>query len=85
MTWGAMIAKGDGTRSTKSQVVCGECKHGGNAVDGMPYRNGHAVCNIKAVAGTLATLLTTIDVGADSHMASGSLVLECCGFEPKES
>ena len=83
MTWSVTIAKGDGTKSTKSQFVCGECKHGGDAIEGQPYRNGHPICNVQAAATTLATLLTSIDVGADSHMAGGNMVLQCHGFEPK--
>lgn len=83
MTWGARIAKGDGTLSTTSQYVCGECKHGGLEMEGMPYRNGHAVCNVQGAAAQLASVLTSIDVGADSHMAAGNLVLWCNGFEQK--
>lgn len=64
--------------------VCAQCRHGGNEVPGQPYRNGHSVCNVQAAAATLGQLLTVIDVGADSHMASGNAVLECNGFEPKE-
>lgn len=84
MTWGVQIARGDGTRSTKSQNVCGECKHGGNALDGQPYRSGHLICNVQAAASSIADLLTAIDVGADGHMACGGLFLHCSGFEPKQ-
>ena len=84
MTWGITIVKRDGTKSTKSQNVCGECKHGGNAIPGQPYRNGHEVCNVQAAAMAIGNLLTAIDVGADSHMAAGQAVLNCFGFEQRD-
>lgn len=84
MTWGVTITDGEGRVAVKSQHVCSECKHGGDAAEGLPYRNGHPVCNVQAAAQTLATLLTTIGVGADSHMAGGNMILNCYGFEPKD-
>ena len=87
MTWGVRIVSAHHPRDhevNQPYNVCGQCRHGGNEVPGQPYRNGHSVCNVQAAAATLGQLLTVIDVGADSHMASGNAVLECNGFEPKE-
>ncbi len=84
MTWGVQIAKGDGTKSTQSSDVCGECRHGGDGMNDLPYRYGHPVCNVRAAASSIGYLLTAIDVGADSHMAAGNAVLCCHGFEPKQ-
>ena len=87
MTWSVRIVSAHHPRDhelNKPWRVCSACKHGGNEMPGQPYRNGHSVCNVQGAAATLGQLLTVIDVGADSHMASGNAVLECNGFEPKE-
>jgi len=88
MTWGVRIVSAHHPRdhavNSAGQFACGACKHGGADMPGQPYRSGHAVCGVQGVAYAVSYVLTAVDVGADSHMASGNAVLECNGFEPKE-
>lgn len=88
MTWGVRIVSAHHPRDHEvnaSQFACRVCKHGGDEMPGQPYRNGHPICNVQGAARSLAIVLTAVDVGADSHMASGNAVLECNGFEPSEA
>ena len=79
MTWGAQIVRGDGTPSQKNQHVCPECRHG---VPGPDHRVPCSVTKLGAWA--IGNVLTSVDVGADGHMASGTAVLKCNGFEALE-
>jgi hypothetical protein len=41
-------------------------------------------CYVRRASHSVGNVLTSIDVGADGHMASGTAVLQCNGFEAKE-
>lgn len=84
MTWGVRIVSAHHPRDhavNTSSSACRVCKHGGVDMPGQPNRNGHPVCGVLGVAYAIGYLLTAVDVGADSHTASGTAVLECNGFE----
>lgn len=74
MTWGVIVTNKEGETS-----VCRECKH-----SVPPAGSYHSPCNIIKMAHVLGSLLTSVDVGADGHMASGTAKLECNGFERKD-
>jgi len=40
-------------------------------------------CYLPSAGSIVGSLLTSIDVGADGHMAGGSADLKCSGYEPK--
>ena len=46
------------------------------------FLNGFGVHEYSSIGNQLGGLLTSIDVGADGHMAGGNALLQCQGFEP---
>lgn len=89
MTWSARISKSDGSfpKTINSEYedynACTSCKHGqygwptgGDVEQVVP-------CNIPNVSSCLGSILTSVDVGADGHMASGEAILKCNGYEEK--
>lgn len=75
MTWGVLVANKEGDLNASR-----ECKHS------VPPAGSHySPCNIAKMAHTIGYLLTSVDVGSDGHMASGTAKLECHGFERKNS
>jgi len=89
MTWSTQITRADGTNPTKEGAsvpdycACTSCKHGQYDMKTLAGRT-ITPCNIPAVANTASGLLTAVDVGADGHMASGTALLKCNGYEAKE-
>lgn len=74
MTWGVLVTNKDGDLN-----VCRECKHS------VPPAGSHySPCNIAKMSQTIGSLLTSVDVGADGHMACGTAKLECHGFDRKD-
>jgi hypothetical protein len=65
--------------------ACQSCKHGQHdfATDGQFYKQIQP-CYLPKVANSIGNILTSVDVGADGHMASGEALLKCNGYEPKE-
>lgn len=83
MTWSARITKADGTTGDDGKggqfyQACQGCKHG--QVDAEKRT---VPCYLPKVSGVVGSLLTSVDVDANGHMASGSADLKCNGFEPK--
>ena len=71
MTWDSRITMPDGTLKGTDYAACQTCKH-------------NATCNVAKVAPLVGQLLTSIDVGSDNHMASGSAHLRCNGHESEQ-
>ena len=76
MTWSARTTRPDGTIPEGKYNACGGCKHAPN-----PDNNYKGTCYVERVAGNIGSILTSVDTGADGHMASGSADLKCSGFE----
>jgi hypothetical protein len=74
MTWSVKVAA-PGANIPEGHSACLSCKHG------QFPRTGPQPCNVARLAYVLGYALTTIDVGADGHMASGTAVLNCDGYE----
>lgn len=74
MTWSARITRPDGTNPTQEGATapdysaCQSCSHIG-------------ACNITKVGNNVASILTSVDVGCDGHMAGGEALLKCSGYE----
>lgn len=90
MTWSARITRPDGTNPTQEGATnpdysaCQTCKHGNALVEtGHPWNKQINPCNISKVAHTIGPILTSVDIGADGHMAGGEALLKCSGYEPK--
>jgi hypothetical protein len=66
MTWSAEIKIE--TPAVGDARSCSECKH-------------MAGCNINSVSWVVGNLLTAVDTCQDGHMASGTAVLNCNGYE----
>jgi hypothetical protein len=79
MTWSARFTDSNGNVPEGTYSACQNCKHGQTD----PNRSYHAPCNLPSAGSQLASLLTSIDVGCDGHMAGGSADLKCYGYEPK--
>ncbi len=60
--------------------VCPDCVH---SVYDQNLRTSY--CNIPKVDSSIASFLTSIDVGADGHMASGTAILQCRGFQARNA
>lgn len=91
MTWSARVTRQDGTNPTQEGATapdysaCQSCKHGqcDHETGGQPWPKIRP-CFIANAAGSIGGILTSIDVGADGHMASGEALLKCNGYEAKE-
>ena len=84
MTWSARIAKEDGTfpvntAGGEDYQACQTCKHGQYDEDTQ-----QTPCRLPALSSCLGSLLTSVDVGSDGHMAPGEAILKCAGYEPNE-
>jgi len=90
MTWSARITRPDGMnpeneRGVEDYSACMSCKHGDALVEtGHAWNKQINPCNVSKVAHTLAPIMTSVDIGADGHMAGGEALLRCSGYEPKE-
>ncbi|WP_214173148.1 hypothetical protein [Geoanaerobacter pelophilus] len=78
MTWSAQVTRPDGTNPTTREGsaysdynACQSCQH-------------TSFCNIGKMAHTIGPILTSVDVGSDGHMASGTALLKCNGYQLKE-
>ncbi len=83
MTWSARVLKADGTLPEGKDIytACQACAHSQkNAA--LPERASWCPCNVTKMAGNVGSMLTSIDIGADGHMAGGQADLKCYGFEP---
>lgn len=80
MTWSARITKVDGSVPEGKHNACEVCLHA-QKNKALPERVWRP-CNIPSIGNQLGGLLTSIDVGADGHMAGGNALLQCQGFEP---
>lgn len=86
MTWGAQITKPDGTipevEGKPQYHACATCLHGkSDFKTGSPNWPTITPCYIPKAANTIGSLLTSLDIGADGHMACGSAKLMCSGYE----
>lgn len=90
MTWSARITRPDGTNPTQEggtapdYSACQSCKHGqyDHPTEGQFHKQIQP-CYLPKVASNVGSLLTSVDVGADGHMAGGEALLKCSGYEPK--
>jgi len=80
MTWSARVTKQDGTIPEGQWSACNACKH--NKPNPELVNKHHPPCQVAKIASSIGSILTSIDMGADGHMASGSADLKCSGFEP---
>ena len=90
MTWSARITRPDGTTpitthkesNVPDYQACQSCMHClNNHATGNPQRPTVTPCNLPKIASTIGSLLTSIDCGADGHMAGGEAILRCHGYE----
>ncbi len=65
ITWSVYI-KAEGV--PEGSVACVVCTHS-------------LCCNITKLGPNMASMLTSVDIGSDGHMASGVAELHCAGFE----
>lgn len=73
MTWSVNVRDAGGKLPEGTlQNACEKCKH-------------DQFCNVRRVAWPIGNVLTSVDVGGNGHMASGTAVLQCYGFEPKDA
>ena len=94
MTWSARITRADGTNPTQEGAngpdyqACQSCRHGQNDFEtGRQPWPKIRPCNIPNVTSGLGSILTSVDIGSDGHMACGEAILKCNGYEaipPKE-
>ena len=70
MTWNAHIEV-EGIVAEYNNP-CTKCKH-------------NSFCNVSAIVHTIAPVISSVDTGSDGHMASGTAVLKCNGFEAPET
>ena len=69
MSWTTAMKDGKG-----NPINCGsDCKH------------GLGCCNIPKIADAIGATMSSVDVGTDGHMASGTAHLHCNGFERVEA
>ena len=86
MTWSARITDNAGQVKGKDYHACQSCKHGqydhetGNTSGGSTKIQP---CFLPKIANNIGSLLTSVDVDANGHMASGSAELRCNGYEPE--
>lgn len=80
MTWSIRISDKSGIFPENKWQACEVCKHR-QKNPALP-RLVYSPCNIPLVATHIGPLLTSVDVGADGHMAGGEALLKCFGFEP---
>lgn len=81
MTWSARVTKPDGSISEGLYCACQACLHS-QKNSALPGQASWSPCNVSKMAGNVGSILTSIDVGADGHMAGGQADLRCNGFEP---
>lgn len=88
MTWSARITRPDGTNPIQEGATapdyqaCQSCQHGQYdfETDGKKIQP----CYLPKASSGIGNVLTSIDTGADGHMASGEALLKCNGYQPKE-
>jgi len=91
MTWSVRVTRPDGTVPTKegSQYpdyhACQSCQHGqyDYATGGANFPTISPCYSPKATGG-IGSVLTSIDTGADGHMACGEALLKCSEYEAVE-
>jgi len=77
MTWSVKIVDAKGNAPKGDYFACQSCKHG------QYPPSGPAPCNIYRMASPVGSVLTSVDTGADGHIACGTAVLHCDGYEPR--
>jgi hypothetical protein len=82
MTWSAKITDSEGNVPEGKWQACEVCKHGNKRADVPLPTNLYRPCYVPSIGSQVASLLTSIDTGADGHQAGGSAILKCSGFEP---
>ena len=90
MTWSVRVTLPDGTTPTKEGAAapdysaCMSCKHGqhDHRTDSDTGYANIQPCYIPKAVNGIGNVLTSIDVGANGHMASGEALLKCNGYEP---
>jgi len=88
MTWSARITRMDGTTPTQEgntvpdYQACQSCLHCLNDHEtGNPHLPKVTPCKLPSISSIVGSLLTSVDTGADGHMASGEAILKCNGYE----
>ena len=58
----------------------------GNAINcAIDCKHGLGCCNIPKISAAIGEIMSSVDVGTDGHMASGTAELHCNGFERVEN
>lgn len=92
MTWSAKVTRPDGTNPTQEGATapdynaCQSCKHGQYDHETGSKTGSKLIqpCYLPKVANNIGSILTSVDVDAAGHMASGEALLKCNGYEPKD-
>ncbi len=80
MTWSARVTRPDGSVPEGLYCACQACTHN-QQNPALPGQASWNPCNVSKMANNVGPILTSIDVGADGHMAGGEALLKCNGFE----
>ena len=85
MTWSARFTDAAGKIPEGAWSACQKCKYGQfDFATSKSAQRQIKPCSLSNVSNPLASLMTSIDVGADGHMAGGTADLKCSGFELME-